>query len=102
MGLEPRKPIDLVLLPVSARASAEADAFAHHIRNIHADMRRKIALSNISYKQQADSDRRHTEFEVGDQVIRVRPERFPPNKYKKLQYRSVGPYKILKKINSDA
>lgn len=102
LGLQPRKPIDLVPLPILDRPSAKADAFADHIRNIHADVRRKIALRNISYNKPI-LHRRHIEFEVGDQVmVRVRPKRFPTNKYRKFQYHSVGPYKILKKINSNA
>lgn len=66
-------------------------------------MRQKISLCNISYKQQADLHRLHIAFEVGDQVmVRVRLERFQTNKYRKLQYRSVRTYKILKKITSNA
>lgn len=32
IGLQPRKPIDLINLPPSARSSAEAKSFASHIR----------------------------------------------------------------------
>jgi len=32
-------------------------------------------------------------------MIHIRSERFPPGTVKKLNARSVGPYKILKKIN---
>lgn len=58
---------DLVLLPVSARPSIEADA--DHIQNIHADVSQRIALSNVSYKQQSDLHLRYAAIVVGDQVI---------------------------------
>ena len=35
-------------------------------------------------------------------MIQIRPERFPPRAVKKLTARSVGPFKILKKINPNA
>jgi len=34
-------------------------------------------------------------------MIRIRPERFPRGVVKKLTARSAGPFKILKKINSN-
>ena len=45
----------------------------------------------------------HLEFNVGDHVIIwIRPERFQQGTVKKLNARSADPYKILKKINSNA
>ena len=35
-------------------------------------------------------------------MVRIRPERYPPGTVKKLHARSAGPFKILKKINSNA
>ncbi|GFY96391.1 hypothetical protein Acr_11g0006970 [Actinidia rufa] len=77
-GLPPRKPIDLVPLPVEARPSVEADAFAKHIREIHDEVRRKIAIGNEGL------------------------ERYPKDAYKKLHSKDAGPCKILKKISSNA
>ena len=35
-------------------------------------------------------------------MIRIRPERFPSGTVKKLQARSAGPFKVLKRIGSNA
>ena len=35
-------------------------------------------------------------------MIRIRPERFPSETVKKLQARSAGPFKVLKRIGSNA
>lgn len=102
-GLQPRKPIDLINLPPSARSSAEAESFASHIREIHDDVKRKIALSNERYKANADVRRHFVDFEEGDMVmVRIRPEQFPKGTYKKLHSNYVGLYKIVKKISSNA
>ena len=50
----PRKQVDLVPLPNTAHPSVEADAFAKHIHDIHDEIRRRIAMSNESYKTHAD------------------------------------------------
>ncbi|GFS36272.1 NAD(P)-binding Rossmann-fold superfamily protein [Actinidia rufa] len=103
IGLLPRKPIDLVPLPIEARPSDEAEAFSKHICDIHDDVRRKIVISNESYKRHADLRRRFAEFVEGDMVmIRVKPERYPKGVYKKLHSRNVGPFKVVKKISSNA
>ena len=73
--------------------SNHASIFAHHIHDLHAVIRRKIALSNDSYKHSADMRRRAANFEVGDFVMaRIRPERLPKNSLKKLHARAMEPY----------
>ena len=54
-------------------------------------------------KASADLLRRLRTFNVGNYVmVRMRPERLPPETLKKLHAQSAGPFKILKKINSNA
>ncbi|GFZ09879.1 hypothetical protein Acr_21g0004780 [Actinidia rufa] len=51
----------------------------------------------------ADSRRRHSEFQVGDYgMVRFRPERYPSNTARKLCARSAGPFKVLKRIGTNA
>ena len=96
-GLLPRKPIDLVPLLMEAQPSIEADAFSKHIRDLHEDVQRKIALSNENYKAQADLKRKVADFKERDMVmVRIRPERYPKGTYKKLHSKNVGSHRMLK------
>uniref|UniRef100_A0A2N9F448 Chromo domain-containing protein n=1 Tax=Fagus sylvatica TaxID=28930 RepID=A0A2N9F448_FAGSY len=80
-GYKARKPLDLLPMSPQVRMSESAEAFARH----------------------ADSRQRHLEFAVADYVmIRIRPERFPSGTVKKLQARSASPFKVLKRIGSNA
>ena len=77
-GYSPRTPIDLVPLTPHMRVSELAENFAKHIHDLHAEIRRKISLSNEEYKLAADVHRRSKQFNVGDHVmVRIRPERIP-------------------------
>jgi hypothetical protein len=52
---------------------------------------------------EANKNRRELHFKEGDLVlIRVRPERFSPGMYHKLHAKEIGPFKILKKLGSNA
>ena len=83
--------------------SHPASTFAQHIHDLHAEIRRKIALSNDSYKHSVDMHRRAANFELGDFVMaRIRPERLPRIALKKLHARAMGPYQILRKLGSNA
>ena len=57
-GYSLRTPIDLVPLPPHMRVSEPAENFAKHIHDLHAEIRRKISLSNEEYKLAADVHRR--------------------------------------------
>ena len=102
-GYKPRKPLDLLPLPPNTRVSESAESYAQHIKDLHHEISKKIHLSNESYKHRANLRKRTKEFYEGDQVmIKLNPERFPPGTFKKLHARSAGPFKILKKIGSNA
>ncbi|KAM2088669.1 hypothetical protein ACFX1T_032717 [Malus domestica] len=102
-GFSPRSPVDLVALPMAARASDSATSFAEHIRQLHDDVRRQIAMHTDSYQLAANAHRRHQEFQHGDFVmVRICPERFPKQSFKKLHARSMGPYRVLRKLGSNA
>ncbi|KAL7148069.1 hypothetical protein ABFS83_06G152600 [Erythranthe nasuta] len=102
-GHKPRAPIDLIPMSVSHRPSEFANAFAQHIHDLHAEINRRINENNEKYQRSANAHRTFREFSVGDFVmVRVRPERFPQGISKKLQARSVGPFKILKRVGSNA
>ena len=92
-GYSPCTPIDLVPFPPHMRVFEHAKNFAKHIYDLHAEIRRKISLSNEEYKLTADVHRRSKEFNVGDYVmVRIRPERISKMFSKKLYERAMGPY----------
>ena len=67
-----------VSLPPHMRVSEPAENFAKYIHNLHAEIRRKISLSNEEYKLAADVYQRYKEFNVSEYVmVRIRPERIP-------------------------
>jgi hypothetical protein len=101
-GYKARKPLDLLPMSPHVRMSESTEAFARHVHDLHKDISNRIHSSNTRYKVQADSRRRHLEFAVGDYVmIRIRPEQFPSGTVKKLQARSAGLFKVLKRIGSN-
>ncbi|XP_058072371.1 uncharacterized protein LOC131221208 [Magnolia sinica] len=95
---KPGKPIDLVPMSLSHRASGPAESFALHIHSWHQEIRQKITTSNEHYKFSANQHKRFKEFNVGDSVmVRIRPERYPPWAIRKLHARNAGPFKIIKR-----
>lgn len=102
-GFSPRQPIDLIPLPDDSKPSNSAQDFSDHIRSLHEDIRRKIALSNEKYKISADLHRRHQEFHEGDYVmVRVALERFPEHAVRNLHARSIDPFPVTRKLGADA
>lgn len=100
---QPRKPIDLVPLPLQSRPDESTQSFAQHIHDLDAEIRWKIALSNENYKTVADVHRRYQEFFEGDIVmVRVRPKRFPAGMLKKPHAGKAGQYPIQRRINTNA
>ena len=101
-GYKPRTPIDL--LPTSSlhRVSESAESFVQCMHNLHKGID-QINLNNLKYKTLADLDRRFKEFKIRTYVmVRIRPERFPQGVSRKLQTRSIGPFKIFSKIGANA
>ena len=85
-GYQPKRPIDLISLPLHSRSSESVESFAQHIRELHGQINKKMNASNETYKCLADSHSRPQEFHEGDLVmIRIRPEQFPSGTLKKLQ-----------------
>ena len=91
-----------VSLPPPTCVSKSAENFAKHIHDLHAEIRRKISLSNEEYKLVVDVHHRYKEFNVGEYVmVRIRPERIPKTFSKKLLARAMGPYSIIRKLRSN-
>ena len=102
-GYKPRKPLNLIPLPVHTRISESAESYAQHIKDLHKEINQKIQTSNELYRHMANSHKRLKEFNEGDSVIiRLKPERFPPGTMKNLHARGAGPFKIIKKIGPNA
>lgn len=95
--------MDLTPLPLHSSSSQGAEDFALHIQNLHAEVRRKLVITAATYKQHADSHRRHVVFEVGDFVlVRLWPERFPRGTFHKLHHRRAGPFQVIKRLGPNA
>ena len=70
---------------------------------LNKEINKQIHDSNLNYKTQADLHRCHLDFHAGDYVmIRIRSERYPFETAKKLQAHSASPFKVLKKLGSNA
>uniref|UniRef100_A0A2N9GJN6 Integrase catalytic domain-containing protein n=1 Tax=Fagus sylvatica TaxID=28930 RepID=A0A2N9GJN6_FAGSY len=74
-GCKTRKPLDLLPMSPQVRMSESAEAFARHVHDLHKD------ISNC---------------------IHSSLNGFPSGTVKKLQARSAGPFKVLKRIGSNA
>ena len=80
-----------VPLPPHMRVFEPAENFSKHIHDLHAEIRRKIFLSNEEYKLTVDVHHRYKEFNVGEYVmVRIRPERIPKTFSKILYARDMG------------
>lgn len=90
-------------MPSDFGPSESAESFAQHNRNVHADIRHKIALSNENYKLAADTHRRNQEFNEGDYVmVRIHSERYPKHSFKKLHARAIRPHQIIRRLGPNA
>ncbi|XP_038704723.1 uncharacterized protein LOC120000670 [Tripterygium wilfordii] len=102
-GIKPRTPVDLLPLPSFQQPSGEALELATHIHQVHAEVKRRLSISNDSYSSAANAHRRLIEFQPGDLVfIRIHPARFPPGTIHKLHSRRAGPFAVLKRLGANA
>ena len=92
-----------VPLPPHMHVSEPVENFTKHIHDLHAEIRRKISLSNEEYKLAADVHLRSKEFNVGEYVmVHIRLERIPKRFSKKLYARAISPYSIIRKLRFNA
>lgn len=102
LGYKPRMQVNLIPISSIHRPSASADSFASHIHAMHEEIRKKINMHSESYKLAANSHGCNVEFQIGDYVmVCKRPKRFPQGIARKLQARSIGPFKVLKRVGSN-
>ena len=84
------------------RASESAELFACRMSDLHKSISNQITIINAKYKSLADVHRRYKCFKIGDFVmIRLRPERFPSGRFRKLQARGMGPFEVLSKVGEN-
>ena len=70
--------------------------------DLHTEVPWQIALSNDNWKYVANLHDKLQEFAVGDEMmLRVGHERFPLRTREKFYARHTGPYRVLKRIDSN-
>ena len=97
-GLQSIRPMDLASHATTKQFSGDVEVRAKKIKKLHEDVCLKIGKQSVKYVEQANRRRKFVEFEVGDLVwIRLRNDRFPPGKFRKLKLRVDDPFKIIEK-----
>ena len=102
-GKDPNLPVDLLPLLTPGAGSTEAVTFATDLTVLHQQARDRLTEYNNKVKTAVDEHCRSREFQEGDMVmIRLRPERYAMENTHKLHPRAAGPFKVRRKINSNA
>ncbi|GJR03706.1 putative CCCH-type zinc finger family protein [Tanacetum coccineum] len=100
---QPRRPLDLMSLPVSGSVPKKVQDFVKGLREVHKFVRDKLVRANSKYKQDVDQKRRHVDFEDGDFVWAIlTKDRFLVGEYNKLSAKKIRQLEIVEKINSNA
>jgi len=105
MGLLPslENPHSLLHLPLGIPLIVTVEPLAPHSHELHDHNTKQMIIDNYNYQFIAKSHKRLQKLAIGDDVlIRVHPEKFPPETLKKLYTRRRGPHKVLRRFGSSA
>jgi hypothetical protein len=99
----PRAPIDLLPLLPSETTCFDASQRSEFILKMHETTKLNITKMNEKYRIAASKSRKEVKLEPSDLVwMHFRKERFLELRKSKLMSLTVGPFKILAKINDNA
>jgi hypothetical protein len=102
-GRRPYTPMDLKPLPLPPRPSEAGLDFSEYMRDVHTKVKRRLSLNIEAYTASVNVRRKDRQFHNGDMVlVRLKPERFHLGSFSKLHVRRAGPFRITKKLGSNA
>ncbi|KAA8521887.1 hypothetical protein F0562_012799 [Nyssa sinensis] len=74
-----------------------------YMRDVHDECKWRLTSHTNSYAASANAKRKDRQFNKGDMVlVRFRLERFPPGSFTKLHARRAGPFRVTKKLRTNA
>ncbi|KAG2675534.1 hypothetical protein I3760_12G008100 [Carya illinoinensis] len=102
-GFRPSTPLDINSLPLPSRPSEAALDFSSFMQNVHEECKWRLTFHTNSYAASANSKCKDRQFNEGDMVlVRFRLERFTPGSFTKLHACRAGPFKVTKKLGTNA
>lgn len=98
----PLTPLGLSLIPVSHQFSGDAEKRAKEIKKLHSQIQDRIMKQNvIKYKGRVNRRSRKVVYKESDLIsLRLSKDRFPAGRHRKLQPRTNGSSRVLKRINN--